>query len=123
MRHSAILLAVAMLALSACSRTSEFKALAQAGQPIVRAIDGYYKQAKSYPTSLTDLVPKYLAAVPDMPDESHHKFSGWDYRIVTNGAAISYSLSCDMGHGGVTYDPPNWIGDDEGYRVVVLSNK
>lgn len=123
MRHSAVLLAVVMLVLSACSRTSEFKAQAELGQPIVRAIDNYHRQRGNYPASLADLVPKYLAAAPDIPDESKHKFRGWDYSIVTNGTAISYSLRYYMGHGGIEYKPPELIGDDEGHRTVVLSNR
>jgi hypothetical protein len=108
MRHSAILLAVAMLALSGCSRTSEFKAQAELGQPIVRAIEDYHKQTGSYPASL---------------DELHQKFSGWDYRTVTNATAISYSVRFYMGRGGVEYQPPDWIGNDEGQKIVILSNR
>ena len=117
------ILFAAMLALSGCSRTSEFKAQALAGQPIVRAIEDYRKQTGSYPPSLAALTPKYLATVPDIPDESQHKFTGWDYRIVTNGTAISFSLRYYMGRGGVEYQPPNWIGNDEGHTTVVLSNQ
>jgi hypothetical protein len=123
MRYSAILLAVAMLALSACSRTSEFRKQAELGQPIVRAIEDYHKQTGSYPAALADLAPKYLAAAPDIPDKTQHKFIGWDYSIVTNAAEISYSLRYYMGHGGIEYKSPDWIGDDEGSRTVVLSNR
>jgi hypothetical protein len=108
MRHSAILLAVAMLALCGCSRTSEFKKQAELGQPIVRAIEDYHKQTGSYPASL---------------DELHQKLSGWDYRTVTNGTAVSYSLRFYMGKGGVEYQPPDWIGNDEGQKTVILSNR
>jgi hypothetical protein len=63
-----------------------------------------------------------LAAVPDLPDKSQHKYSGWDYRTATNGIEISYTLSYYMGRGGVEYESPNWIGDDEGHKTVILSN-
>jgi hypothetical protein len=105
------------------SRTREFRAQAQAGQPIVRALEQFHKQTGSYPTSLADLAPKYLPSVPDRPDESQNKFSGWDYQIVTNGMAVSYRLRYFMGRGGIEYEPPNWIGNDEGQRTVILSNK
>jgi hypothetical protein len=82
MKLSPILFVVVVF-LSACSRTGEFLTQAQAGQPIVRAIDEYRKQTGSFPASLTNLVPKYLSAVPDMADESSHKLIGWDYRTVT----------------------------------------
>ncbi len=104
-------------------RTREFRAQAQAGQPIVRAIEDYHKQTGTYPPSLADLAPKYLAIAPDIPDQSQHKFIGWDYHIVTNGTAVSYSLMYYMGRGGVEYKPPNWIGNDEGHQTVVLSNQ
>ena len=104
------------------SRAGEFRVQAQAGQPIVRAIEEFRKQTGSYPPSLSDLAPKYLAAVPDLPDKSQHKYSGWDYRTATNGIAVSYTLSYYMGRGGIEYEPPNWIGDDEGHRTVILSN-
>jgi hypothetical protein len=97
-----------MLALSGCSRTSEFKAQAALGQPIVRAIEDYQKQNGIYPASL---------------DELHQKLSGWDYRTVTNGAAITYSLRFYMGRGGIEYQPPDWIGNDEGQKRVILSNR
>src|SRR5437773_11697957 len=113
MKNSAIFLFVACAFLSACSRTPEFVAQAQAGQPIVGAIDQYRKQTGSYPAALSDLVPKYLAAAPDVPDRSKNKFTGWDYSPVTNGSVVSYSLRYYMGKGGVEYEPPNWIGNDE----------
>jgi hypothetical protein len=105
------------------SRTREFRAQARAGQPIVRAIEDYRKQNGNYPVSLADLAPKYLPTVPDMPDESKSKFRGWDYRTVTNGVAVSYTLRYYMGRGGVEYEPPKWIGNDEGTRTVILSNE
>jgi hypothetical protein len=104
-----------------CSRTSEFQAQAQAGKPIVRAIDEYQKQTGNYPTSLTNLVPKYLPAVPDIAEESKHKLTGWDYRMVTNGSHVSYTLRCYMGRGGIEYQPPDWISNDEGHRTVILT--
>jgi hypothetical protein len=102
------------------SRTREFRAQAQAGQPIVRAIEQFRKQTGSYPASLADLAPKYLPTVPDVLNESQQKFSGWDYQIVTNGTAVSFALRYYMGRGGVEYEPPNWIGNDEGHRTVIL---
>jgi hypothetical protein len=77
----------------------------------------------SYPESLSALVPKYLAAVPEMPDRSEHNFTGWDYSRTTNGLEVSFTLRYYMGRGGVEYVPPDWIGNDEGHRIVLLSNK
>jgi hypothetical protein len=104
-------------------RTREFRAQAQAGQRIVRAIEEYRKQTGSYPALLADLTPKYLPAVPELPDESRHKFQGWDYSTVTNGLIVSYGLRYYMGRGGVEYEPPRWIGNDEGHRTVIFSNE
>jgi hypothetical protein len=104
-------------------RTGAFRAQAKAGQPIVRAIESYRKQTGNYPTSLVDVVPKYLETIPDMPDESHQIFNGWDYQIVTNHAKQSYSLRYYMGRGGVEYKPPVWYGNDEGTRTVILKNE
>jgi hypothetical protein len=108
--------------LSACSRTAEFRAQAEAGQPIVQAIEKYHSDTGSYPESLSALVPRYLAAVPETPDGSEHKFTGWDYTRTTNGLIVSFSLRYYLGRGGVEYEPPDWIGNDEGDRTVLLSN-
>ena len=104
-------------------RTHQFQAQAQLGKPIDRAIDEYRKQTGNYPLSLADLAPKFLPAVPDLPDESKQKFEGWDYRVVTNHTTVSFELRYYMGRGGIEYDPPNRIGNDEGHRTVILSNK
>ncbi|MEO8428603.1 MAG: hypothetical protein ABI651_15995 [Verrucomicrobiota bacterium] len=104
-------------------RAREFRAQAQAGRPIVRAIDDYRTQTGSYPASFAALAPKHVSTVPDLPDEANHKFQGWDYRTVTNGVVVSYSLRYYMGRGGVDYDPPKWIGNDEGHKTVILTNQ
>ena len=127
-----LLLGGAFLLLSVCgvtglrlmfSRTREFRAQAEAGQPIVRAIEEFRRHTGTYPASLADLVPKYLPTVPDLPNEPEHKFSGWDYQAVTNGTVVSYTLKYYMGKGCVEYRPPNWIGNDEGTRTILLKNK
>ena len=123
MKMRTVILVGAMTLISACSRTAAFLAEAHAGQPIVRAIEAYQKQAGHYPSSLTNLVPVFLAETPDMADRSRHKFSGWDYRPITNDLGASYSLRYYMGRGGVEYSPPNWIGNDEGARTVILKNE
>jgi hypothetical protein len=105
------------------SRTREFRAQAKSGQPIVQAIEEYRKQTGVYPRSLTDLAPRYLPTIPDLPDESKNKFAGWDYRTVTNNMLASYGLSYYMGRGGIEYEPPIWIGNDEGHRTIILSNE
>jgi hypothetical protein len=83
----------------------------------------YHKQIGSYPTSLTNLKPKYLATLPEVADREHDKITGWDYQTITKSATISYSLRYYMGRGGVEYEPPEWIGNDEGHRTVILKNK
>ena len=104
-------------------RTRQFQRQAEAGQPIVRAIEEFRRQTGSYPSSLDDLAPKFLPTVPDIPDKMKGKFGGWDYSMETNSATISYSLRYYMGRGGVEYRPPHWIGNNEGSRKIVLSNE
>jgi hypothetical protein len=104
------------------SRPRQFRAQAQAGQPIVQAIEQFRIKTGSYPATLADLAPKYLPMVPDVPNGSQQKLSGWDYQTVTNGAAVSYTLRYYMGRGGIEYEPPNWIGNDEGHRTIILRN-
>jgi type II secretory pathway pseudopilin PulG len=104
-------------------RTRQFQKQAEAGQPIVRAIEAFQKQTGSYPTSLTDLAPKFLPSVPDIPDKTKGKFEGWDYAMETNGTSVSYTLRYYMGRGGVEYRAPHWIGNNEGSRKIVLSNE
>jgi hypothetical protein len=89
----------------------------------VRAIESCRQQTGSYPTNLAGLVPRFLAVVPDQPDRSSHEFSGWEFELVTNATVVTYRLRYYMGKGGVEYEPPNWIGNDEGHRKVVLSNE
>jgi len=74
-------------------------------------------------TSLTELSPRYLATLPEIQQEGHYKRGSWEYHLVTNGTLVSYSLRSYMGRGGVEYQPPNWIGNDEGHRTIVLSNE
>jgi hypothetical protein len=105
------------------NRRDEFRRQAEAGQPIVRAIEAYHKETGHYPSSLADLVPKDLPVTPDIPDESTRKDEGWDYRLINDGAVTSYSLRYYMGRGGVEYEAPNWFGNDEGNRTIVLSNR
>ena len=106
-------------------RTREFRAQAQVGQPIVRAIEEFRKQTGNYPSSLTDLVPKYLPRLPDpdMPRRHRHISYVWDYYTVTNGTAVSYNLNCFMGKGGVDYDPPVWQGNDDGHKIFLFRNE
>jgi hypothetical protein len=104
------------------SRTFEFRAQAHRGQPIVRAIEDFKKQTGFYPVALADLVPKHLPIAPDIPNYPNHKYQGWEYRTVTNGGAVTYSLRYYMGRGGVEYEPPVWFGNNEGHRSVLLRN-
>jgi hypothetical protein len=97
------------------SRTKEFLAQAQAGQPIVQCIEQYRMKTGHYPPSLADLAPKHSSA--------QELFTGWEYQTVTNGAVVSYTFRYYMGRGGVEYEPPNWIGNDEGHRSILLRNR
>ena len=116
-----------MLLLQGCpvspfSRTAEFRARAKAGQPLVRAIEAFRRDTGHYPTSLHELVPKYFPGFPSIPSDPRARGSdsdGWEY--YTRGTD-SYSLYYFMGKGGVEYDPPNWIGDDDGNRKVLSLN-
>jgi len=104
-------------------RTRAFRAQARAGQSIVEAIDEFHRHTGRYPGSLAELVPDYLHAAPDVPDRERHKDGGWDYGVVTNGLAVSYKLRYYMGRGGVEYEPPNWIGNDEGHRKIITGSR
>ena len=114
---------IAALFILPSGRAREFRAKAESGQPVVHAIEEFKIQTGNYPNSLSDLVPKYLRELPETRDETNSKFDGWEYERVTNGARSSYGLRYYMGRGGVEYEPPNWIGNDEGHRAVILSNK
>ena len=113
MRFLPVFLVGVMMFLSGCSRTGQFTAQAQAGQPIVRAVEEFQKRTGSYPASLAVLAPKHLLAVP----------AGWEYRMVTNGVTVTYTLRYYLGRGGVEYEPPVWYGNDEGHRTVLLRNE
>lgn len=105
------------------SRTREFRAQARIGQPIVRAIEDFREQTGSYPNSLSELSPQYLATQPEIQQEGRYKRGSWEYHLVTNGTAVSYSLRAYMGRGGVEYQAPHWIGNDEGNRTILLSSE
>lgn len=101
------------------NRTAEFQKQAKAGLPLVRAIEQFRTDTGHYPAALPELAPKYLPEVASEPGDLKHKFSGWEYYTVTNGATVSYNLYYFMGKGGVYYLPPNWVGDDEGHQIVL----
>lgn len=111
-----------LLFLCSCDRSSEFKAQAQKGQPIIQAIESYQKENGRLPSSLNELSPKFIAPITDLPNSAAHKFNGWDYSLVTNDTRVSYNLKYYMGKGGVAYEPPNWIGNDEGTKTTLFSN-
>jgi hypothetical protein len=119
-----LLLAMVMygFTLRSC-RTRAFRDRANAGQPIVRAIEAYREGTGHYPENLADLVPKYLPTTPDLPDAEQHKYTGWEYHVVTNADAVSYRLRSYLGHGGVEYQPPQWIGNDEGDVTIIITNR
>ena len=104
------------------SRAGEFRAKAREGQPIVRAVEEFRRQTGAYPQSLADLVPRFLPTLPELPDRAQHKFDGWDYYPVSNGTSTSFRLRYYLGRGGIEYEPPRWIGNDEGRRTVLPSN-
>lgn len=104
-------------------RTREFRARARLGQPIVHAVDQFRAATGAYPPCLSNLYPKYLTAIPDIPNVESNKFEGWEYRTMTNGSETSFTLRYYMGRGGVEYEPPNWYGNDEGHRSVILRNR
>ena len=102
---SAVLLGIAMISLSGCGHKDEYKAQAKLGQPIVRAIEDYYTQTGSYPTSLDALSQKY---------------SGWTYETSTETATNGwYALRYRFSKGGVEYEPHRWIGGDKGHYVLL----
>jgi hypothetical protein len=120
----AVLFCVCLVALHfSFDRRREFLAKAGEGQPIVGAINRYKEENGSYPVALDDLVPKYLFQWPETPSPPEGKFGGWDYRTVTNGTVVTYDLRYYMGTGGVEYQPPNWMANDEGHRTVILRNE
>ena len=106
---SAVLLGIAMISLSGCGHKDEYKAQAKLGQQIVRAIEDYYTQTGSYPTSLDALSQKY----------SGWTYDTYTYQNSTNGAEISYMLRYRFGKGGVEYEPHRWIGGDKGHYVLL----
>lgn len=104
-------------------RTREFRTQARLGQPIVQAIGQFKGDTGAYPVSLTNLCPRYLSEMPDMPNVKSNKFEGWEYRTTTNASEITFTLRYYMGRGGIEYEPPNWYGNDEGHRSVILRNR
>jgi hypothetical protein len=88
--------------------------MAQAGQPIVQAIQDYHKQTGSYPPSLFALMPKYLADFPPIPHQPYAKFFGaWDYRVLKHYDEVYFTLSMYMDDGNkVTYEWPYWFKDE-----------
>jgi hypothetical protein len=123
MQTRIILLFCAVLICVSCSRKREFLALAEKGQPIVKAIETYHQQTGYFPPSLADLSPKYLPQAVEVPDRANHKYEGWDYTLATKGSIVTYELKYYLGRGGVIYKPPNWVGNDEGSMTLILTNQ
>ncbi len=103
-------------------RTQEFRLQAKMGQPIIKAINQFKNDTGQLPSSLTNLYPKYLPRLPDLPDKQARKLSGWEYFPVTNGPETTFVLRFYMGRGGVEYMPTNWFGNTEGQRKVLKLN-
>ncbi|MBI5684284.1 MAG: hypothetical protein HZC54_04330 [Verrucomicrobia bacterium] len=122
---SRTLLLLAMVALwTGCSRNAEFRAQAEVGQPIVTAIEEYHKQTGSYPAALVDLVPKYLPVLSEMTNTWNGRVVQWEYYPAPNAYGVApYILRFCMGHGGIEYRPPDWIGNDEGTITTLISNR
>jgi hypothetical protein len=97
--------------------------VARSGRPIAQAIEQFRKINGHYPASLRELAPKYLSTPPDEANWEARKYSGWEYRIVTNRGVESFSLRYYLGRGGVEYEPPNWIANSEGDRSVIMKDK
>jgi hypothetical protein len=57
--------------------------------------------------------------MPDVPNESNHKHTGWDYQVLSNTPVTSYSLRASMGKGVVEYEAPNWVANNEGQKTIV----
>ena len=113
------------------SRTGEFRAKAKEGDPIVTAIERFKYANGAYPESLSVLVPSYLPSQPQVADITNGVFGGWDYQIVTNieyhlasnVTVTSYTLRYYMGRGGIEYQAPYWLGNDEGHRSIVRKHR
>ncbi len=119
-----------MLLLQGCpaspfDRMPAFQAQAQAGMPLVQAIEAFRTDTGHYPGSLSELAPKYLPEVASEPGDLKRKFSGWEYLTETNySGTVSYSLYYFMGKGGVTYHSTNWVADDDGHeRNISIGGK
>ena len=104
-------------------RTREFKAKAREGEPIVTAIESFIHDAGRPPDSLRELVPQYLPSLPPLQDYSNRVFFAWDYSVVSNRSGVSYTLGHFMGKGGVRFEPPYWVGNDEGRRIPLFKHK
>lgn len=115
MRILSLLIIGVVVLLSACSRTREFRAQAEAGQQIVKAIEEFRKKTGNYPASLADLGLKHLPTVSHGPGQ-------WEYRAVTNVTGMTFTLSYFMGKGGVQYVPPVWFANDDGHEMILFRN-
>jgi len=96
---------------------------AKAGQLIVGAIEAYKRQSGSYPASLDELAPIHRPTIPGLRTSAGSQFEGWQYQIVTNRVTVSYRLSFYLGRGGIEYQTPNWVGNDEGRLSVIMRNE
>ncbi len=56
------------------------------GGLMARALNAYYIDKHVYPTTLEELAPKYLGAIPDEPQSP----GGWLYKLTSTGFALGY---------------------------------
>ena len=117
---------ILLVMLTACSRpdphAQEIAQQLQSGDLILRAIDQYYVDTKSYPASLTNLVSAYLPRYLPVTTNASQFLIGWDYRVATNASGRArFTLSYKI----VEYRsaPPEWVGYYGGQEMVLESFK
>jgi hypothetical protein len=84
----------------------------QTGNLILRAIEQYDVETRSYPASLTNFVPSYLPRYLAVTTNANFFLTGWDYRLATNGSHhATFRLRYNMEGGAIEYRsaPAEWV--------------
>ena len=85
--------------------------IARRGQMIVAAIEEFHDQNGQYPQRLSELVPRYLPALPKVDDLIKYPDATWTYGSANEGFTLEHDGNlphCAIIYPGTVVGEPHW---------------